>query len=348
MAHAPYPRNRHTRHEQQVCLLSRKQSFEILTSVYGAKSSRYGSGGSHERSPLIPPAFGPDPHRPNGQPPPPYDSGHARPSDGHQETYVHQPRRDPFPLRLATIAKRRCPSRSVIFLIVLAQAVAFIFFYDLPSKLDEYSKATARMREQRGAMREEARHLESERIGLRSESDRLENERSALESSIREMEEEKDALESAIRRTGLERSKLEREELLLEDERQSWEQERENLREEKERWEKAREEGFPQGAFWDSILPAPDCRAYGTREYHGALQNIPDDRTDMDACMNMPVEIKGVTLKRPHRCGYVWGSPDIHGFWMVDWDQPDCKPWHQDVTDTVCSAGEPRIVQRHS
>ena len=219
----------------------------------------------------------------------------------------------------------------------MVQAVAFIFFYNLPSKLDEYSKATARMREQRGAMREEARHLESERIGLRSESDRLEKERSALQSSIRELEEEKDALESAIRRSGMERSKLEREKLLLEDERHVWEQEKEKLREERERWEKAREERIPRGAFWGPLLPAPDCRAYGKREYRGALKNIPDGRTDMDACVNMPVEIKGVTLKRPHRCGYVDGSSDIHGFWTVDWDQPDCKPWHQDVTDTVGS-----------
>jgi len=285
---------------------------------------------------LNPQGFGPAPHpQANGQPPPPYESGHPRPGGGYQETYVRQPRRDLSPVRLATIIKGRWASRSVILLTVLAQAVAFIFFYDLPSKLDEYT--TARMREQRGAMREEARHLESERIGLRSESDRLEKERSALESSIREMEEEKDALESAIRRSGMERSKLEREKSLLEDERQLWEQERETLREERERWEKAREERIPQGAFWDSLLPAPDCLAYGKREYHGALKNIPDGRTDMDACMNMPVEIKGVTLKRPHRCGYVDKSSDIHGFWMVDWDQPDCKPWHQDVTDTVSS-----------
>jgi len=194
------------------------------------------------------------------------------------------------------------------------------------------------MREQQGVMREEARHLESERIGLRRESDRLENERSALETSILELEEEKDALESAIRRSELERSKLEREKSLLEHERQLWGQEKETLREERERWEKARDEHrIPQGAFWDPLLPAPDCRAYGTREYHGALQNIPGDRTDMDACMYMPVEIKGVTFKQPHRCGYVDGSPHIHGFWMVDWDQPDCKPWHQDVTDAVSS-----------
>jgi len=58
----------------------------------------------------------------------------------------------------------------------------------------------------------------------------------------------------------------------------------------------------------------------------------------MDACMNMPVKIKGVTVRRPDRCAYVGNSPRrIHGFWTVDWDQPDCKPWHQDITDKGCT-----------
>jgi len=65
------------------------------------------------------------------------------------------------------------------------------------------------------------------------------------------------------------------------------------------------------------------------------VQNIPEDWTAMDACTNMPAKIKGVNLRRPYRCAYVDGSPHIHGFWMVDWDEPDCKPRLQDVTDTV-------------
>ena len=125
----------------------------------------------------------------------------------------------------------------------------------------------------------------------------------------------------------------------LESEQQLLEKEKEELREERERLEKARAIRIPYGAFWDSLTPAPDCRAYGKREYRAALQNIPENRTDVDACMSMPAEIKDVVLERPHRCGYVIGSTQIHGFWMVDWDQPDCKPWHQDVTDTVSSGG---------
>ena len=41
----------------------------------------------------------------------------------------------------------RCLGVSFVFLIILARAVAFIFFYDLPTKLEDYSKAVGRMGE---------------------------------------------------------------------------------------------------------------------------------------------------------------------------------------------------------
>ena len=242
----------------------------------------------------------------------------------------------------------------------MAQLVAFIFFYDLPTKLDVYSKATARMHEQQEAMRREAKHLESERVALRSESNQLEKERLALESATLEMEGERDALESAIRRSEQERSRFEQEKKVwekerhllelekedLKEERHLLELEKEGLREERKKLEKAREDRVPQGAFWEVVWPAWDCRAYGKREYWGVLQNIPKDWTDLDACMNMPVEIKGVSVRRPDRCAYVEGSPHIHGYWMVDWDQPDCKPWYQDFTDKVSSRQQSRPYHR--
>ena len=116
----------------------------------------------------------------------------------------------------------------------------------------------------------------------------------------------------------------------------SWKNERSALKEEREKWEKARDETrVPQGGFWEVVWPKWECRAYGKREYWGILRNVPQDRNEFDACMNMPVEIRGVTVKRPDRCEYVERSPYIHAFWLVDWDQPDCKPWHKDFRDKV-------------
>ena len=230
-----------------------------------------------------------------------------------------------------------------------------VYYSDLPTKISLLNETMARMREQENAMNREAKHLESERIGLRRESARLEKERLALESTTLKMEGERRALESTIhhleqerlrveekkRLLEAERSRLEKEKRLLENERQSLENERQSLerqesalKEERERWEKVRDElTIPRGAFWEVVWPAWDCRAYGRREYWGILRNIPEGRSEVDACMNMPVEIKGVTIRRPYRCQYVDGS--IHGFWMVDWDQPDCKPWHQNFVDGV-------------
>ena len=113
--------------------------------------------------------------------------------------------------------------------------------------------------------------------------------------------------------------------------------EREAMAQERELWEKARDARVPPGAFWDVVWPAWDCRAYGKREYWGSLRNIPNGWDAIDACMNMPVEIKGVKVRRPDRCARVFVFPEvqIHGYWMVDWDQPDCKPWYRDFEDKV-------------
>lgn len=131
---------------------------------------------------------------------------------------------------------------------------------------------------------------------------------------------------------------MRRETKLLVDERKLLEHERLSLKGERERWEKARNESaVPQGAFWEVISPRWECCAYGKREYRGILRNIPKDRDDIDACINMPVKIKGVTIKQPERCQFIEGSPYIRGFWIVDWDQPDCQPWHRDFNNKGCT-----------
>ena len=239
-------------------------------------STSYGVYGQPPRPPGIQP-----PRPSDSQPPPPYGATPTYRSDRYQPPHVRRHQQDSSRLR-STSATTWCGA--FVFLIIVVQFVAFIFFYDLPTKLDVYGKATARMHEQRDAMR-------SERIALRGESDRLEKERL--------------------------------------------------------KWEKAREDRVPQGAFWETPpQPAPDCLSYGKREYSGALQNIPEDWTDLDACMNMPAKIKDVSVRRPDRCGYVANSPHIRGFWTVDWDQPDCKPWHQDFTDKVSLGQQTRSYPR--
>ena len=120
-------------------------------------------------------------------------------------------------------------------------------------------------------------------------------------------------------------------------EKEKTEHERKMMARERELWEKARDARLPQGAFWDVVWPAWECLAYGKREYWGVLRNIPEGWDAMDACMNMPVEIKGVKLRRPNRCSHYFEFPErqVRGYWVVDWDQPDCKPWYRDFEDKV-------------
>jgi len=191
------------------------------------------------------------------------------------------------------------------------------------------------LRRERNEFKLEKDELEQERVKLEREGVRLERERQMWERERQMLEWERGGWEVDKAKWELEKEKWEQDKAEWKSEREKLEQEEEKLRLEREWWERAREDRVPQGAFWEVVWPAWDCRAYGKREYWGALQNIPEGWTAMEACTNMPVEIKGVTVRRPDRCAFVEGSPHIHGYWMVDWDQPDCKPWYRDFHDAV-------------
>lgn len=246
------------------------------------KSGQNGQGSSGERVPLGSGGCstcydgvttGPVPRPPRGPAPPPHQTTSRDPGGECEAAHPPHPLdeiRRLFVQKPAALDPNAGFACTFAFLIIVASVCFYFLSFDV----------VAQMRVEKGAMQEEARHLEYER--------------------------------------------------------QSLEHERLVLKEEREKWEKAHDDSrIPQGAFWEVTWPRWECRGYGKREYWGILRNIPQDRNDLDACMNMPVQIKGVTIKRPERCLYEEGSPHVHGFWMVDWDQPDCKPWHRDLTDKV-------------
>ena len=211
------------------------------------------------------------------------------------------------------------------------------------SKL-ERARLEKQREDEREMLEDALQMLKDEGLALKNEREMLEDERKMSRDERLALKEERERLEDELQMSKDERLALNEEREMSKDERKMSKDERLALKEERERWEKAREDRVPQGAFWESVWPAEDCRSYGKREYWGVLRNIPEDWTDIDACMNMPAEIKGVTVRRPHRCHYVEGSPHIHGFWMVDWNQLDCKPWHQDFNDKV-SLAQPWVLR---
>ena len=198
-------------------------------------------------------------------------------------------------------------------------------YIDLDSVAHRASREKSALIVEREKSERERQMWEWERGGWETDKGKWELEREKWERDRGEWESERGEWELEKREWKSEREKLELEE--------------EKLRLERERWERAKEDRVPQGAFWEAVSPAEVCRAYGKREYWGMLQNVPEDWTAMDACMNMPAEVQNVTVRRPDRCAFVdvEGSPRIHGYWMVDWDQPDCKPWFEDFHDAVSS-----------
>jgi len=119
-------------------------------------------------------------------------------------------------------------------------------------------------------------------------------------------------------------------------EREKWGVEKQNMRHDRELWGKVPEDRDPPATNWIYTKPSRACRAYGKREYWGAITRIPKGWDAVDACMNTPARIKGVDIK-PYRCAFVRDSPYIHGYWVVDWGQDDCKPKHKDIHDTGCT-----------
>ena len=321
-------------------------------------------GRSRERSPLMSQRSSTS-YGTSGPVPPQCVEAPSDSKSGYQSTRLHQPQRDPLPPPWTTITKKH-----FIFFLIIPVLVAM--FIGLASRIEELNKAATRinreadcpenerhslererevlkdewqlLKQERGALKGERQLFKQERETVKGERQSLKQERGVLKDERQLFEQERETLKGERQSLKQERGALKGERQLFGQDREAFKGERQLLRkersalkEERERWEKAREDYFPRGAFWGGISPALDCRAYGKREYWGALENIPEDWTDMNACMNMPVEIKGVAIRRPDRCSYAEGSPHIHGYWMVHWNQSDCKPWHQDFHDTVRS-----------
>jgi len=206
---------------------------------------------------------------------------------------------------------------ALCLVIILVQAVLIICRSDTLAMLIDLKSVALRASTEKAT-------LVVEKSALMSERKKLELEREGLDREREKMKHERELGEEARG----ERGKLE-----LEKER--LEQEREKMKGDRELWEKAKEDRVPQGAFWDLISPALDCRAYGKREYWATLQSVPEGWSATDACMNTPAKVKGFTVRRPYRCAFLDGSSEIRGYWMVDWDEPGCHPYYRNCREVV-------------
>ncbi|KAH8094515.1 hypothetical protein BXZ70DRAFT_947824 [Cristinia sonorae] len=111
-------------------------------------------------------------------------------------------------------------------------------------------------------------------------------------------------------------------------ERAEHEREGEVFQQAREEWQRERKAHKP---FWGTVgLQSPSCLAYNTRRYQAKLRNVPLGADWLQACMSTQVEIQGRTFSAPEKCE-IWGD-DVYGYWIVDFDQPECQPRWADFT----------------
>jgi hypothetical protein len=99
-------------------------------------------------------------------------------------------------------------------------------------------------------------------------------------------------------------------ERLMETRRQDYERLKERRRQETESYERLKErrrqeeKGRQRSRLaWINIKGEDGCISYGTRKYSALLSNIPEGYDWMDACMGTPIDIHGVTFRKPDWCG---------------------------------------------
>ncbi|KAF9004236.1 hypothetical protein BDQ17DRAFT_1354825 [Cyathus striatus] len=102
------------------------------------------------------------------------------------------------------------------------------------------------------------------------------------------------------------------------------------------------------GMFWDQ-LSVGKCESYDSRRYSSTLQHIPKtyagDR--ITACMETAARVHGREVK-PSWCDNL-GEEGVRGYWVVDFDEPGCRPRWNRYKDNGCTASGSglREIEQH-
>jgi hypothetical protein len=113
----------------------------------------------------------------------------------------------------------------------------------------------------------------------------------------------------------------------------------ERHRRQMEKWQQEEEEMQKLGLHWDEPTRHPNCAGYSTREYWARLLNtVPYDYNWTKACEDIPIVIHGKSVKtfrcytNPHVSG------EVYGHWLVDFNEPFCTPFWDELKDKGCTA----------
>ncbi|KXN90870.1 hypothetical protein AN958_03524 [Leucoagaricus sp. SymC.cos] len=92
---------------------------------------------------------------------------------------------------------------------------------------------------------------------------------------------------------------------------------------------------------WGSLQKDKEpCISYGTARYQAYLEYIPSSWDAYTACKETPMNIHGREVL-PTECRHI-GS-EMVGIWIIDFDEPSCKPWWRDTKDHGCTSRQSGI-----
>ncbi|KAF8985348.1 hypothetical protein BDQ17DRAFT_1415386 [Cyathus striatus] len=121
-------------------------------------------------------------------------------------------------------------------------------------------------------------------------------------------------------------------------ERKTEEEERHKEWEQNDQKRKSEEEERHKAAMFWAQLGVGKCESYNSRRYWSTLQHIPENYTGdrITACMETAARVHGREVK-PLWCDDL-GELGVWGNWVVDFDEPGCRPRWNMYKDNGCTA----------
>lgn len=124
-------------------------------------------------------------------------------------------------------------------------------------------------------------------------------------------------------------------------EHEKWEEERRQWQEERREREREERERQKKLIQWGQVRRDEEpCVSYGVARYQAHLEYTPPGWDKYTACKETPVRFHGKDVF-PTECRHT-GS-EMVGIWIIDFDEPACKPWWRDTKDHGCTSRQSGI-----
>jgi len=121
-----------------------------------------------------------------------------------------------------------------------------------------------------------------------------------------------------------------------EQQREQWDKERRQWREERKKHEEEERERERRLIQWGPLQKDQECVSYGAARYQAHLQYVPPGWDQYTACTETPIQIHQKDVL-PTQCQFNTEG-QVVGVWVIDFEEPACKPWWRDIKDHGCTS----------